>query len=131
GLTQKVSEDVETTSIWVWWLSGEDRFYKANRAHTYLGDPVKESEIFSNMLKFAEVCNIPAARIFAPAKDGTGGSHSEDVGHSRALTAGCDCPQSGPRPVDDSHWRGIQGCDHGWRWQEKLLKLWLHHQVNC
>ncbi|KAK4480761.1 hypothetical protein RD792_011611, partial [Penstemon davidsonii] len=31
----------------------EDRFYKANRAHTYLGNPDKESEIFPNMLKFA------------------------------------------------------------------------------
>ncbi|GKV05489.1 hypothetical protein SLEP1_g17493 [Rubroshorea leprosula] len=41
----------------------EDRFYKANRAHTYLGDPSKESEIFPNMLKFAEACRIPAARV--------------------------------------------------------------------
>ncbi|KAK4569060.1 hypothetical protein RGQ29_004454 [Quercus rubra] len=41
----------------------EDRFYKANRAHTYLGDPSKESEIFPNMLKFAEACDIPAARV--------------------------------------------------------------------
>ncbi|KVI06195.1 acetolactate synthase 1, chloroplastic [Cynara cardunculus var. scolymus] len=41
----------------------EDRFYKANRAHTYLGNPSKESEIFPNMLKFAEACDIPAARV--------------------------------------------------------------------
>ncbi|KAL8478542.1 hypothetical protein ACS0TY_030437 [Phlomoides rotata] len=41
----------------------EDRFYKANRAHTYLGNPSNESEIFPNMLKFAEACNIPAARV--------------------------------------------------------------------
>ncbi|GLT30832.1 hypothetical protein SLA2020_056160 [Shorea laevis] len=41
----------------------EDRFYKANRAHTYLGNPSKESEIFPNMLKFAEACGIPAARV--------------------------------------------------------------------
>ncbi|KAF3795462.1 Acetolactate synthase 2 [Nymphaea thermarum] len=41
----------------------EDRFYKANRAHTYLGNPAKESEIFPNMLKFAEACDIPAARV--------------------------------------------------------------------
>ncbi|CAN0905957.1 Acetolactate synthase 3, chloroplastic [Linum grandiflorum] len=41
----------------------EDRFYKANRAHTYLGDPANESEIFPNMLKFAEGCGIPAARV--------------------------------------------------------------------
>ncbi|KAK8510380.1 hypothetical protein V6N13_100406 [Hibiscus sabdariffa] len=41
----------------------EDRFYKANRAHTYLGDPSNDSEIFPNMLKFAEACGIPAARV--------------------------------------------------------------------
>ncbi|KAK8585479.1 hypothetical protein V6N13_050458 [Hibiscus sabdariffa] len=41
----------------------EDRFYKANRAHTYLGNPSDESEIFPNMLKFAEACGIPAARV--------------------------------------------------------------------
>lgn len=41
----------------------EDRFYKSNRAHTYLGNPLKESEIFPNMLKFAEACDIPAARV--------------------------------------------------------------------
>lgn len=41
----------------------EDRFYKANRAHTYLGDPSRESEIFPNMLKFADACGIPAARV--------------------------------------------------------------------
>ncbi|XP_057767449.1 acetolactate synthase 1, chloroplastic-like [Salvia miltiorrhiza] len=41
----------------------EDRFYKANRAHTYLGNPSDESQIFPNMLKFAEACDIPAARV--------------------------------------------------------------------
>ncbi|XP_052176200.1 acetolactate synthase 1, chloroplastic [Diospyros lotus] len=41
----------------------EDRFYKANRAHTYLGNPSKESEIFPNLLKFAEACDIPAVRV--------------------------------------------------------------------
>ncbi|CAH1423172.1 unnamed protein product [Lactuca virosa] len=41
----------------------EDRFYKANRAHTYLGNPSKETEIFPNMLKFAEACDIPSARV--------------------------------------------------------------------
>ncbi|KAF2302658.1 hypothetical protein GH714_000627 [Hevea brasiliensis] len=44
-------------------MQWEDRFYKANRAHTYLGDPSRESEIFPNMLKFAEACGIPAARV--------------------------------------------------------------------
>ncbi|KAJ9683240.1 hypothetical protein PVL29_019001 [Vitis rotundifolia] len=41
----------------------EDRFYKANRAHTYLGNPSNEAEIFPDMLKFAEACDIPAARV--------------------------------------------------------------------
>ncbi|GAU20433.1 hypothetical protein TSUD_12520 [Trifolium subterraneum] len=41
----------------------EDRFYKANRAHTYLGDPSREEEIFPNMLGFADACGIPAARV--------------------------------------------------------------------
>lgn len=46
----------------------EDRFYKANRAHTYLGNPLNESEIFPNMLKFAEACGIPAARVTKKAE---------------------------------------------------------------
>ncbi|XP_058226397.1 acetolactate synthase 1, chloroplastic [Rhododendron vialii] len=41
----------------------EDRFYGANRAHTYLGNPSDESKIFPNMLKFAEACEIPSARV--------------------------------------------------------------------
>uniref|UniRef100_A0A0D6QSA7 Acetolactate synthase n=1 Tax=Araucaria cunninghamii TaxID=56994 RepID=A0A0D6QSA7_ARACU len=41
----------------------EDRFYKANRAHTYLGDPSQETEIFPDLLKMAEACNIPGARV--------------------------------------------------------------------
>ncbi|XP_061371792.1 acetolactate synthase 2, chloroplastic-like [Gastrolobium bilobum] len=40
----------------------EDRFYKSNRAHTYLGDPSNATDIFPNMLKFADACGIPAAR---------------------------------------------------------------------
>ncbi|CAL0319848.1 unnamed protein product [Lupinus luteus] len=41
----------------------EDMFYKSNRGHTYLGDPTNETEILPNMLKFAEACDIPAARV--------------------------------------------------------------------
>ncbi|CAN1343555.1 Acetolactate synthase 3, chloroplastic [Linum perenne] len=41
----------------------EDRFYKANRAHTFLGNPANEGQIFPNMLNFAEACGIPAARV--------------------------------------------------------------------
>lgn len=44
-------------------MQWEDRFYKANRAHTYLGNPSKETEIFPDMLKFAEACDIPGARV--------------------------------------------------------------------
>ncbi|CAI9102652.1 OLC1v1000952C1 [Oldenlandia corymbosa var. corymbosa] len=41
----------------------EDRFYKANRGHSYLGNPSKSSEIFPDFVKFAEACDIPAARV--------------------------------------------------------------------
>ncbi|CAH9106328.1 unnamed protein product [Cuscuta epithymum] len=41
----------------------EDRFYKANRAHTFLGNPANEDQIFPNMLKFADACDVPAARV--------------------------------------------------------------------
>ncbi|XP_061371818.1 acetolactate synthase 2, chloroplastic-like [Gastrolobium bilobum] len=41
----------------------EDRFYKSNRGHTYLGDPSNATEIFPDMLKFADACGIPAARV--------------------------------------------------------------------
>jgi len=41
----------------------EDRFYKSNRAHTYLGDPANEKTIFPNFLKFADACGIPSARV--------------------------------------------------------------------
>ncbi|MCE3214723.1 hypothetical protein HAX54_053138 [Datura stramonium] len=44
-------------------IQWEDRFYKANRAHSYLGNPSNRAEIFPNMLKFAEACDIPAARV--------------------------------------------------------------------
>ncbi|KAL6996947.1 Agglutinin-like protein 1 precursor [Sarracenia purpurea var. burkii] len=41
----------------------EDRFYKSNREGAFLGKPSNESEIFPNMLKFAEACEIPASRV--------------------------------------------------------------------
>lgn len=41
----------------------EDRFYKANRAHTYLGDPSNESEIYPNLVAIAKGFNVPAARV--------------------------------------------------------------------
>ncbi|KAK8942391.1 hypothetical protein KSP39_PZI009235 [Platanthera zijinensis] len=41
----------------------EDRFYKANRAHTYLGDPSNESEIYPDLVTIAKGFNVPAARV--------------------------------------------------------------------
>ncbi|CAK9224730.1 unnamed protein product [Sphagnum jensenii] len=41
----------------------EDRFYKANRAHTYLGDPDDEAEIYPDFCKIAEGCKVPSARV--------------------------------------------------------------------
>ncbi|XP_047324971.1 acetolactate synthase 1, chloroplastic-like [Impatiens glandulifera] len=47
----------------------EDRLNKvANMSHTYLGNIEKEWEIFPNMLKFAEACDIPAARVSEKAE---------------------------------------------------------------
>ncbi|XP_078435118.1 chlorsulfuron/imidazolinone resistant 1 [Wolffia australiana] len=42
----------------------EDRFYKANRAHTYLGNPECESEIYPDFVTIAKGFNIPAARVW-------------------------------------------------------------------
>ncbi|GBG70812.1 hypothetical protein CBR_g8112 [Chara braunii] len=42
----------------------EDRFYKGNHAHTYLGEDVdSEGGIFPDFRKFAEGCKIPCARV--------------------------------------------------------------------
>ncbi|KAG8388983.1 hypothetical protein BUALT_Bualt02G0182200 [Buddleja alternifolia] len=41
----------------------EDRLYKSNRAHSYLENILKSSCIFPDMLKFAEACDITAARV--------------------------------------------------------------------
>ncbi|GBG74477.1 hypothetical protein CBR_g18887 [Chara braunii] len=41
----------------------EDRFYKGNRAHTYLGDPECEAEIYPDFCKIAEGYKIPSARV--------------------------------------------------------------------
>ncbi|KAH7683221.1 Acetolactate synthase large subunit biosynthetic protein [Dioscorea alata] len=41
----------------------EDRFYKANRAHTYLGNPANETEIYPDFVQIAKGFNIPSARI--------------------------------------------------------------------
>lgn len=41
----------------------EDRFYKGNRAHTYLGNPENEEEIYPDFVKIAEGFNVPSARV--------------------------------------------------------------------
>ncbi|CAD5178453.1 unnamed protein product [Musa acuminata subsp. malaccensis] len=41
----------------------EDRFYHRNRAHTYLGNPANETEVFPDFLKISEGYGIPAARV--------------------------------------------------------------------
>jgi acetolactate synthase-1/2/3 large subunit len=41
----------------------EDRFYKANRAHTYLGNPENESEIYPDFVTIAKGFNVPAVRV--------------------------------------------------------------------
>ncbi|KAF3323629.1 acetolactate synthase [Carex littledalei] len=41
----------------------EDRFYKANRAHTYLGNPANEEQIYPDFVKIAEGFGVPAARV--------------------------------------------------------------------
>lgn len=41
----------------------EDRFYKGNRAHTYLGDPMDEEAIFPDFCKMAEGCKVPSSRV--------------------------------------------------------------------
>ena len=46
----------------------EDRFYKANRAHTFLGDPEAETEIYPDFLKFADACKVPARRVVHKAE---------------------------------------------------------------
>ncbi|KAG0449400.1 hypothetical protein HPP92_027327 [Vanilla planifolia] len=41
----------------------EDRFYKANRAHTYLGDPSNEAEIYPDLVAIAKGFKVPGARV--------------------------------------------------------------------
>lgn len=41
----------------------EDRFYKGNRAHTYLGNPENEGEIYPDFIKIAEGFGVPSARV--------------------------------------------------------------------
>ncbi|PSC68409.1 acetolactate synthase isoform A [Micractinium conductrix] len=54
-------------------MQWEDRFYKANRAHTYLGSKGGEyqvtgdvKDIFPDFVKMAEAFNVPAKRVMKP-----------------------------------------------------------------
>ena len=71
----------------------EDRFYKKNRGHTYIGDPDKshttvfeEADIYPDFVKCAESFNVPAARV----------SRMADL--EDAIRAMCDTP--GPYLLD-------------------------------
>jgi acetolactate synthase-1/2/3 large subunit len=41
----------------------EDRFYKGNRGHTYLGDPEKMKQIYPDFVAMAKSFNVPAERV--------------------------------------------------------------------
>ncbi|KAE8685596.1 Acetolactate synthase 1 [Hibiscus syriacus] len=42
---------------------GEDMFCNSNKSHPYLGNPWNKSEIFPNMMKFADACGISSALV--------------------------------------------------------------------
>ncbi|KAJ6828675.1 acetolactate synthase 1, chloroplastic [Iris pallida] len=41
----------------------EDRFYKANRAHTYLGNPENPDDVYPDYVTIAKGFKVPAARV--------------------------------------------------------------------
>ena len=41
----------------------EDKFYKSNRGHTYLGDPENVKAIYPDFVKIAQGFNVPAERV--------------------------------------------------------------------
>jgi acetolactate synthase-1/2/3 large subunit len=41
----------------------EDRFYKGNRGHTYLGDPENMKQIYPDYIAMAKAFNVPAERV--------------------------------------------------------------------
>ncbi len=42
----------------------EDRFYKSNRGHTYLGDPQNPHKVYPDFVTIAKGFNVPAERAF-------------------------------------------------------------------
>lgn len=41
----------------------EDRFYKGNRAHTYLGDPHRKDQVYPDFVTIAKGFNVPCERV--------------------------------------------------------------------
>jgi acetolactate synthase-1/2/3 large subunit len=44
-------------------MQWEDRFYKSNRGHTYLGDPGNMKQIYPDYVAMAKSFNVPAERV--------------------------------------------------------------------
>jgi acetolactate synthase-1/2/3 large subunit len=44
-------------------MQWEDRFYKGNRGHTYLGDPERMKQIYPDYVAMAKAFNVPAERV--------------------------------------------------------------------
>jgi acetolactate synthase-1/2/3 large subunit len=44
-------------------MQWEDRFYKGNRGHTYLGDPEKKKQIYPDYIAMAKSFNVPCERV--------------------------------------------------------------------
>merc|ERR1712226_855897 len=68
GYQQQLVQLLGIQALLSWTLMGmvvqwEDRFYHRNRAHTYLGNPANETEVFPDFLKISEGYGIPAARV--------------------------------------------------------------------
>jgi acetolactate synthase-1/2/3 large subunit len=44
-------------------MQWEDRFFKGNRGHTYLGDPEKRKQIYPDYITMSKSFNVPAERV--------------------------------------------------------------------
>lgn len=44
-------------------MQWEDRFYKGNRGHTYLGDPENKKQIYPDYITMAKSFNVPCERV--------------------------------------------------------------------
>eukprot|EP00884_Botryococcus_braunii_P022632 jgi/Botrbrau1/9052/Bobra.0376s0026.3 len=99
----------------------EDRFYKANRAHTYLGKPEAEyhvtgdiNHIYPDFVKMAEAFGVPAKRVLRPEELRpalrealeTEGPYLLDIMVPHIEHCAAHDPRRGR----------IQGCHHHWGW---------------